>query len=171
MFQHLILRKFEKKALADVEISDNVHFVGHPNILATHYNTIEVTRASQISRRADCIVGVRATKACSDLDEDLKHHIIKGGKLILTIYVGEFHFSFSGRGLPTLTLSSSDEIVFRRSEFVSYRTMAVSCSAAAIDLPREMISMLQKNNAEGKLTIRAIIPSESPTPEPICIPW
>jgi hypothetical protein len=143
---------------------ETIHFNGHPNILATHYNTLEVTRAAEISRRADCIIGVNASKACSDLQDGLKRHIRNGGNLFLTIEVGNASFSFEGRGMPTLSLTNSDELVLRKSDFASDRTAAVLCSAAALDLPREMIQLLQLKDAKGCLTIKSV-PSSADRPK------
>jgi len=144
-----------------------IEFSGHPNILATHYNTIEVTKASAISRRADCIIGVNATKACTDLSDALKKHIQSGGRLSFGITVERESFSFSGRGRKELTLKDSHELVLRRSDFVSDRTGAISCDAAAIDLPRKLVKLLQNGNAKGALTITAI---DSPHSEDMVSP-
>ena len=134
---------------------DTVQFTGHPNIRSTHYNTIEVTRASEISPRADCIIGVNASKACTGLTSALRNHIQKGGDLIFTIIVEDKSFDFLGRGVSGLSLVSSEELVFRRSSFLSDRTAAISCSAAAINVPRDIVKLLQSKDTKGALFIRA----------------
>lgn len=136
--------------------SDVIEFRGHPNILATHRNTIEVTTDPHISRRADCIVGVDATKGCENLSESLKRHIQRSGQLSIVIAVGDLKFSFSGRGRSELELSDSRELVLRKSDFVSARTAAVFCNAAAIDIPRKMIEKLQDPDAIGMLTLTTV---------------
>lgn len=136
-------------------LTDTIRFYGHPNIRSTHYNTIEVTRASEISTRADCIIGVGASKACIDLTLSLRNHIQKGGDLLFTIIVEDRNFDFLGKGMPGLSLVSSEEIVFRRSHFLSDRTAAISCNAAAIDLPRDIVRLLQSRDTEGLMVIRA----------------
>lgn len=145
---------------------ETVEFHGHPNILGTHYNTIEVTRVDEISRRADCIVGVRASKACSDLSSSLRRHIQAGGDLAFEIKVVDTSFAFVGRGRRELGLTDKHELVLRRSDFVSDRTAAVSCDAAAIDLPRKMIELLQDRRARGALTISALDSSRNPDDTP-----
>ena len=141
---------------------ETIEFFGHPNILGTHHNTIEVTKVSEISKRADCIIGVRASKACADLSPDLRKHIQTGGQLDFVINVGDIAFAFSGRGRTELDLTDHHEMVLRRSDFVSARTAAISCDAAAVDLPRVMIQLLQDERTTGTLTISAIDPRNSP---------
>jgi hypothetical protein len=143
--------KAEKSLVVEV-----IEFSGHPNILATHYNTIEVTKDKEISKRGDCIIGVNATKSCADLSPAMKKHIRAGGHLSFELRVGERVFEFSGRGRMELELSNTNELVLRRSDFVSDRTAAVSCDATAIDLPRSLVSELRNKNSRGTLTIRAL---------------
>jgi uncharacterized protein len=136
--------------------SETIFFRGHQNVLATHENTLEITREEEISKRADCILGVSASKACSDLDAKLKAHIKSEGQLRFEIIVGSFRYNFSGRGSKLLELTDHKEIVLRRSDFASARTAAVRCDAAAIDVPREIVSSLQNQSCAGWLKISAI---------------
>lgn len=140
---------------------ETIEFSGHRNILGTQRNTIEVTKVAEISRRADCIIGVRASKACADLSSDLRKHIQAGGQLDFLIKVGDIRFSFSGRGQRELDLSDHHELVLRRSDFISARTAAIFCDAAAVDLPRKMIELLQDDHAAGILIISAVDPRDS----------
>ena len=137
-------------------MNDVIVFRGHPNNLATHRNTIAVTKDPEISKRADCIVGVSATKGCENLGESLKRHIQSYGLLSIVIAVEDLSFSFNGRGRSDLQLSDSRELVLRKSEFVSPRTAAVFCNAAAIDVPRKIIEKLQDPKAVGTLSLTAV---------------
>ena len=47
---------------------DEILFYGHPNVRCLHQRTIEVTTDSHLTLRGDCIIGVRASKACKDLN-------------------------------------------------------------------------------------------------------
>ena len=136
-------------------LTETIGFQGHRNILGLHRNTIEVTKDNEISRRADCIIGVMATKACSDLSDPLKQYIQSGGHLCFEIIVGEEIFAFQGKGSNTLNLINDRELVLRRSNFSSERTGAIGCSAAAIDIPRSFIGKLQNPNSNGQLKITA----------------
>ena len=135
------------------QVTDVVEFSGHENVLSLHTKSIEITKAAEISRRADCIIGVKANKGCSDLDRDVRDHIQKGGRLKFSIIVGREVFEFLGIGSPLLTLSDPLEIVLRKSEFISSRTGAIHCSASASDLPRKIVQLLKDPASAAKLVI------------------
>lgn len=133
-----------------------ITFSGHRNILATHRNTIELTKDPEVSSRGDCIIGVRSSKACYDISPSMKAQIQNGSGLEFEIRVDEESFRFKGRGHGKLILSSRTEFVLRKSDFLSDRTAAISCSVAAIDIPRNLISKLQTPSARGILIMRAV---------------
>lgn len=135
---------------------EKIEFRGHPNIRGTHRNTLEITRATEISIRADCIIGVKASAACNDLSEPMKCHIRSGRRLLFELRVDREVFSFFGRGIKELPLTNQGELVIRRSEFRSDRTAAGHCEAAALDVPRTMISRLRSSETKGFLIISAI---------------
>jgi hypothetical protein len=140
----------------DEVISDEIVFRGHENVRALHPTTIEITRDNAISMRADCVIGVGADKGCGDLNENLRRHIRSGGALRLELTVGTERFAFYGQGDPRLSLDDSYEVVFRRSNFISPRTCAIKCSAASLDIPRNMISKLKSREALACLKIVAL---------------
>jgi uncharacterized protein len=143
--------------LSGREPNDIIVFHGHSNILGLHRNTIEVTKDKEITTRADCIIGVQASKACADLSGVLRDHIRVGGRLFFEIEVDGFSFAFSGKGHEALDLSDRRELVLRKSEYVSSRTAAIGCNAAAKDIPRPMIKTLQEPYKAGTLRILAIV--------------
>lgn len=148
---------FGRARILDVKIfSQKIEFRGHENILGTHKNTLEITRESEISKRADCIIGVSSTKSCSDLDSTLVDHIKTCGEMAFVICVEDCQFEFSGFGSQDLELSDEKEMVFRKSEFASPRTAAIRCDSAAIDIPRRMIELLQNAQTRGSIEIAAI---------------
>jgi uncharacterized protein len=144
-------------------IREEISFRGHPNILALHKNTVEITKEKEISRKADCIIGVEGTKSCSDLLPELRGHIQNSGSLRFEIVVEGISFQFIGRGSPSLNLSDQRELVLRKSQYASDRTAAIDCSAAAMDIPREMAARLKDPTCVGNLIITAF--PDSPTKE------
>lgn len=136
--------------------SEIIEFQGHRNIIGTHYNTLEITTHDEISKRADCIVGVSATKGCSGLNPKLSNHVKNNGKMSFVIRVENEEFTFFGFGDPALKLTNPLEIVLRKSVFASDRTLAVRCNAAAIDLPRSMVHALQDPSSRGSMEIIAL---------------
>jgi len=67
--------------------------------------------------------------------------------------VGNHAFEVRAEGDPRLELSHPKDIVIRRSDFVSDRTLAVHADAAAKDVPREMVRLLRDPCTLGRLEI------------------
>ena len=131
-----------------------IEFSGHENIRSTHPKTIEITKESHLTPRGDCIVGINAAFACSDLPESLKMKLKSPEtKITFTLKVKEHEFVFHGRGHPDLTLTHSEDIVIRKSDFICPRTLAIKSDKASDLLPREMISLLQNPTTKGVLSI------------------
>jgi hypothetical protein len=130
-----------------------VKFQGHPNITARHKTTLEITKEPHLTLRGDCIIGVNSSASVYDLPDEMKNKIRKNNSRIdFLITVGGFSFSFFGYGHEGLSLSHPTDIVIRKSEFLSERTLAIRSSAAAIDLPREIVAIL-RTGAHGELKI------------------
>jgi hypothetical protein len=136
--------------------SQTIRFRGHQNVLGTHRNTLEITMDQNISRRADCIIGVEASCGCAGLNAEIKNHIKAAGHLQFEIFIKGLSYVFTGRGSPDLGLLDPHEMVFRKSNFVSSRTAAISCSAAAINVPRDIIRLLQNPQNFGVMKILAL---------------
>jgi len=100
---------------------------GHPNITSTHPKTLEFTKDSELSLKGDCIIGVRADYNLKELEP-----ILKKAKLKMTIKIGDSTLIVMGKVNPDF--SSDGEIVLRRTEFLSERTLATKTDKAALDL-------------------------------------
>ncbi len=131
---------------------EEVHFTGNKNISATHSTTLEITRAGWLTKNGNCIIGINADKGCATLSLAFKKAIWASHTLNLTLITGDTSFKFIAYGSSRLQLTDGYELVVRKSEFISSRTMAIRSSAAAVDIPREMISSL-KTGAPGVLMI------------------
>lgn len=131
-----------------------IEFSGHENIRSSHQKTIEITKETHLTPQGDCIVGVNASSSCSDLPLEMKNKLKdSNAKVIFSIQVGEHEFVVEGRGHPGLTLTHSEDIVIRKSDFVCPRTLAVKCDKASDLLPREMVSLLQDPKTKGIFAI------------------
>ncbi len=131
-------------------LEDEVKFHGHHNVRSLHAKTIEITRDENLSLRGDCIVGVSARKACADLGERVKRKLKSNESLVkIEIFVGNESFALTGRGDERLTLLNPHDIVIRRTYFVCPRTMSVMCNKASCDIPRQMVRLLQNDDARG----------------------
>ena len=131
-----------------------IQFSGHENIRSNHKKTIEITKEHELTVRGDCIIGVNASSSCFDLPDSFKEKLRDSkSKVQFSIKVAEHEFIVEGRGHPDLTFSHKEDIVIRKSDFVSPRTLAVKCDKASDLLPREMVQLLQNPKARGTFTI------------------
>lgn len=110
---------------------------GHPNIKATHKNTIEFTREDYLSPEGDCIVGVRADFDTAKLKQFVKKH----KKVKITIQTGALKEVILAKTNPDF--NDDKELVIRLGEYASPRTFAVRADKAAKHLDRELIKALQ----------------------------
>jgi uncharacterized protein len=131
-------------------VQDQVTFYGHPNIRSLHAKTIEITKDEHLTPRGDCIIGVKANKACTDLDQSLKHKLRSNSSVVkIEIIVGDESFLISGRGDERLSMLNAHDIVIRKTNFVCPRTMSVLCNKASSDMPRKLVKMLQDQETKG----------------------
>ncbi|MBS3176404.1 DUF371 domain-containing protein [Candidatus Woesearchaeota archaeon] len=121
---------------------------GHPNILGKHRNTIEFTKDPKVSLQGDCIVGV----GCDFEFRNMKEMIEKNDEIIVDVIVGNQKFSFSSKINKTFT--DDHEMVFRRGEFASSRTLGVRTDKAAMDIPRSMMEKMK--DPKQKMTVEII---------------
>jgi hypothetical protein len=123
-------------------------------ILALHPTTIEITTDEHLSRRGDCIVGVGAEKGCAGLSREAKRVLREVSSAVrLRIVVGGEVFETRARGDPRLTLTHPHDMVIRKSDYASDRTVAVSAGAASRDIPRSIVSALRRKDTVGFLEI------------------
>ena len=135
-------------------IQDEITFTGHPNILSTHAKTIEITKASTLSPRGDCIIGVNASKACRDLKPSLKRLLQQADLAVkIEIEVNDLSFAIDGSSDSRLSLLNDHEIVIRKSDFVCPRTAAIRCNKASSDIPRDIVQLLGRPHMQGLLRI------------------
>lgn len=131
-----------------------IQFSGHENIRSTHKKTIEITKEAELTLRGDCIIGVNASSGCFDLPSSLKEKLQDpNSKIQFSIKVAEHEFIVEGKGHPDLTLAHHEDIVIRKSDFISSRTLAIKCDKASDLLPRKMVKILQDPNTKGTFTI------------------
>ena len=131
-----------------------IQFFGHENIRSLHQKTIEITKEPSLTPSGDCIVGVNASCGCKEIPEEIKKKLQDPESVVkFSINVGDHSFELQGRGNKELTFTHLDDIVIRKSDFVCPRTLAVKCTKASNDIPREMIRLLQSKSTKGTLCI------------------
>ena len=134
-------------------IIEKISAFGHENILCTHKTTIELTKDNYVSVKGNCILGIKASKSCNDLNSNLKKIIRSGNvKVKVTISIGKIADSFFGFGNKDLTLLNKNDIVFRLSEYICDRTVLIKCTKSSKDLNRNLVSKLKSPNTKFYLT-------------------
>lgn len=122
---------------------DKIEAFGHENILCTHKTTLELTKVNTLTKKGNCIIGINATKACYDLSSTLKDKIVNGKKIKVTLRIDDIQDSFYGFGNKELRLLDKDDIVFRKSSYVSDRTILINCTKSSSEIDRELIERLK----------------------------
>ncbi|MCB9361995.1 DUF371 domain-containing protein [Candidatus Woesearchaeota archaeon] len=109
---------------------------GHENLLGTHRNTFEFTKDKHLTKKGDCIVGVEA-----DFVLDKLTPFLTKDDMVITIVVNSL--TWSCKCTPNKAFHSNHEIVCRRGDFDSKRTLGLRCDKAAIDIPRELLEPMK----------------------------
>ncbi|HJJ29294.1 MAG TPA: DUF371 domain-containing protein [Methanocorpusculum sp.] len=126
-------------------ITETIHCKGHPNVLAHHKSTFEITKEPDLSLKGDCIIGVAADKGASDLSPEFKAALQQEGAVLETkLICGPLEYTVVSSGGAGLSLTHASDLVWRKSEFTCSRTIGTGSDAAAKDLPRDLVARLQK---------------------------
>ena len=117
---------------------------GHPNIIATHPTTLEITKELSLTKNGDCIVAVAATKGLQDFSKSFRRACMNvDSRILLELFASGMVERVSGRGSNLLTLADSEDIVVRKSSYVTDRTLMIEADKAAADLSRQLTRELQ----------------------------
>ena len=115
---------------------------GHPNILATHKTTLEITKDSELTKRGNCIIAVAADFSLQKIKE-LVRSCGSNDKIRLTIAVAEIKEEIIA--VANREFGSEHEIVLRKGNFVSERTLGIKADEAASDLGKELVDRRLKS--------------------------
>ncbi len=138
-------------------LTETIVGYGHENILATHRATLEFTKDTHVSKNGDCILVVSADKAPTDLSPEFKEKLRQPhAKLTITIEVDDVKEQVQASGSPHLTLEHPVEMVIRKSDYASDRTLAIHADKAAKDLSRELVEKLKNPAQKAKITLTVI---------------
>ncbi len=121
---------------------------------ATHHATVEFTKDKDLSKNGDCVLIVSANKGLADLSLDFKKALKKPhAKLTVKIEADDLCEEFHAEGSPHLILSNKQEIVIRKSDYISDRTLAVHADKAAKDISRQLVAKLKNPKQKAKITL------------------
>jgi hypothetical protein len=91
-----------------------------------------------------------------NLPEDLKRALSSSaGRGRVALRVGTFEFAVEGRGDPRLTFSHETDLVVRKSGFISDRTLMIHADKSSIDIPRDMVRLLQDPTSRVTVEVSA----------------
>ena len=136
------------------KLKETIHARGHKNIQATHLTTLEFTKENDVSRSGDCIVAVSADKAMPGLSDEFREKLLEeNARLTILIEAGGIAETVKACGSAHLTLIHPKEIVVRKSNYVSGRTLAVNADKASADLSRDLIEKLRNPAQKVKITL------------------
>jgi hypothetical protein len=131
-----------------------IHAFGHPNIRASHPTTIMITKERQVTQRGDCIVAVDADKSVADLSAEFKRALQQpNAKLTIELEVDDLKGQITAYGSPELTLNHPNDLVIRKSEFISDRTLAVKADKSSGDLSKAVVEKLKNPKQQVTLTL------------------
>ena len=133
------------------EVKETVLAFGHGNIQAVHPSTLMFTKEKHLSKTGDCIVAVGAEKAATDLSFEFKEKLKKpNAKLTIIIEADGSTQQINASGSPKLALTNPTDIVIRKSNYISDRTLAIHADKSSNDLPREFVEKLKNPTTENK---------------------
>jgi len=136
------------------KVVEVVHAFGHPNIQATHPTTIMFTKERMVTQRGDCIVAVDANKAVADLSPEFKRALKQpNAKLTIELEVDGQVGKITAYGSPDLTLSHPNDLVIRKSDFTSDRTLAVRADKSSGELSRAIVEKLKNPKQQVTMTL------------------
>jgi len=138
--------------MATKKIVEVIHAFGHPNIRASHPTTIMITKERQVTQRGDCIVAVDADKSVADLSVEFKRALRQpNAKITIELEVDGLKGQINAYGSPELTLNHPNDLVIRKSEFLSDRTLAVNADKSSGELSKAVVDKLK--NPEQRVTL------------------
>ncbi len=126
--------------------SGSVSFVcrGHANVTATHDKTLELTRDTEISKRATCVLGVASS-------HDDRALLGLRGRVEITLECDGARDEFSATISPFFLGDSS--LVFRRAAGLRERTIAYDATKTAATIDRELVARCSSAARELHVTI------------------
>ncbi|MDO8480245.1 MAG: DUF371 domain-containing protein [Nanoarchaeota archaeon] len=122
---------------------------GHRNVRSTHPTTLEFTKDKELTETGDCILGVSADFEYFKLREMLIAG--KGRKFVFTLKVNDAACQM--QCVPNPEFGDPHEIVLRKGDYLSARTLGTFCTKTARDIPREISNVMKDPLATMTVTI------------------
>ena len=112
------------------------------------------TVEDHLTPRGDCIIAVGAETGLAQLSAEIKEAARNPEtRITFTLEAGGHVFETTGHGDPELTYTDKIDMVARKSSYTCGRTLMVGCDKAAVDLPEELVMVLQDPEAVITVTL------------------
>ncbi|HEW64306.1 DUF371 domain-containing protein [Fervidicoccus fontis] len=142
-----------------VAASDWIVAYGHYNVLATHRTTFEITKDNYLTKRGNCIIGIKSSKSLKDLSEDMKNNLRNSNTIVrLILYVDGKSDAVTCMGNENLILNSDSKIIVRKSGYIDGSTLCINADKSSNELSREVVKKLREGK---KVTLGLIVYSLS----------
>lgn len=140
--------------------------VGHKNITAKHRTTLEFTKDKDITLNGDCIVGVMADFSLPLLKNFIREKIDNRqnnyndkkakkenpiNRIPIKIIIKTNKLKEEINGFLNTGFNDANEIVIRKSDFFSKRTLAVGADKGASELRKSIREAMKKPESEIKV--------------------
>lgn len=125
---------------------------GHQNITARHNKTFEFIKDKELFIEGDCIIGVNSDFDLSLLKEFIKKKLSSKDKsLKITIEINDIKETINAEINPEF--DDPNEIVIRKTGYISKRTLGIIADKACSDLSREFRERLKDSGSELVITL------------------
>ncbi len=128
------------------------HAYGHLNVLATHKTTLEFTKDEDLSLKGNCIIGVNSDFDLSRLQDFIKKANNK--KITITIETPDKKIKEIISAELNPGFSHDRELVIRKADFLSGRTLATKANKAAFEINKGLISFLKEKKNKIAVIIK-----------------
>ena len=136
------------------QVTEVIFGFGHENVQASHHATVEFTKDVNLSMNGDCILVVGTDKGLADLSPEFKAALQEPhAQLIIIVEAGGVSEEIHAHGSHQLTLAHPQEMVIRKSDYPSDRTLGIHADKAAKDLSRELVEKLKNPKQKAKITL------------------
>lgn len=127
------------------------HAWGHPNITGSHRNTFEFTKEKSLSKQGHCIIGIKANFSTKEIKKFFQKSKSKTIEMTIKVNNRTEKIIFT----PNKTFSDGIEIVMRKTDFESKRTLGIFANKAAKDLRPELIKELKNQHQKIEILMHS----------------
>jgi uncharacterized protein len=129
---------------------------GHANVRALHKTTLEFTKDTDLTAEGDCIVGVKADFDPLKLREFIKSCGENRMRMTILITVGKKKYEETIEARPNTLFNDAHELVIRKTDFRSGRTLAMHANKSSFEFDREMVQSLQNPAQKVEIVLETL---------------